>query len=445
MNPAVTIFWLATAVMSVTAALFVLIPLWRAMRRPSPQVSQRDINIALFRERGAELEQELASGQIERDQFDSLMLELQQSLLSDVADDGKQDDEADNDANDPQAGRGARYARHRHGKGSLPALGSWLAPSRWKPASVRTLLPPLLAVVLMSAAAYRLYSEWGYMEDVRFADLFQRTVNKEEGSPETQTLILALGAAVRQDMDRPWVWYFLGRNFADLGMFQEAEIAYWQSSVRLQDDREKAMVLGQMALARYFIAEFVMTPDVMEAIEQARELNPAETTALQLLASDAEDRRDWPEAIGYWRLLIQNDPNSEPAARLRQRIAEAQQLLADDTGPVIEVEVSLADDVRLDPAWWVFVTARDAEREAMPPLAVTRLRVGDLPATVRLDDTLAVGGFNLSSVPRVYVSALITASGTANAAAGDYRAVSEGFDHDGGRQVVELIISEQLP
>ena len=44
----------------------------------------------------------------------------------------------------------------------------------------------------------------------------------------------------------------------------------------------------------------------------------------------------------------------------------------------------------------------------MPPLAATDLVVGNLPMTVRLDNSSAVGPFNLASAENVYVSALVS-------------------------------------
>ena len=45
----------------------------------------------------------------------------------------------------------------------------------------------------------------------------------------------------------------------------------------------------------------------------------------------------------------------------------------------------------------VFVAARNADREGMPPLAAISLVVGNLPIMVQLDNSLAVGPFDLSS------------------------------------------------
>ena len=81
----------------------------------------------------------------------------------------------------------------------------------------------------------------------------------------------------------------------------------------------------------------------------------------------------------------------------------------------------------------------------MPPLAVADITVADLPVRVRLDDSMAVGPFNLSSAESVYVSALISQVGTANRASGDYFAETEAFSLESPPQPVELLISEIVP
>ena len=55
------------------------------------------------------------------------------------------------------------------------------------------------------------------------------------------------------------------------------------------------------------------------------------------------------------------------------------------------------------------------------PLAAQRLTLADLPATVVLDDSMAmVEGMNLSSFKQVVISARVSKTGTAIAQSGDY-------------------------
>ncbi|MDF1765768.1 MAG: c-type cytochrome biogenesis protein CcmI [Gammaproteobacteria bacterium] len=409
------LFWSWAALLTLVAVAFITIPLLRRSRGAISQAlpdTQREENLRLFAEREAELQSDLASGMLEAKEHATLLRELQLSLLDDV-----------------DSGDKAR--------GSESAAGS--PRGHWWLAGIIAVILPLLALSL--------YQRWGYIEDVELMGLFKRTL-ESQGDPEAaQVLVVELGEVVREDGEKPWVWYFLGENFATLGMFNEAQIAYLQAAERLQGEPEESLVLGRAALALYIRSEFEFTPELDALIARAREINPNEIAIIQLLAADAQNRGDYAAAIANWRLLIQNNPNSLEAQSLRAEIANAQRLLRESSGepaegPVIEVRLALADGIEVDPNWRVFVAARNAEREGLPPLAARDLRAGDLPVSIILDNDAAVGPFNLSSADLVTISALISRSGTANPAAGDYRVLSEPFAHNGEPAVITLLISD---
>jgi cytochrome c-type biogenesis protein CcmH len=419
-------FWLLTICLFIAAALFVVVPLWSANRGGAQESIQlrKAANIALFHERNDEFEAELAEGNLDQSQFDALILELQQGLLADV------DSAAQAAAPEP--------AKTKPKQSQLRGSGI-----------IRNVIP-LALVLFMSVLAYSLYNQWGYIDDVELMDLFRRTVNNTADIEETQSLIVRLGEVVQADADKEWAWYFLAENFANLNMFPEAQIAYRQAANRIEAGPEKALILGRVALAMYITADLKLTPEILEVVEEARALNPNERSILQLLAADADQRRDYQSAIAYWRLLIQSSPNSGQARLLRESIAAAQSLMADsgqdiDTGPVVEVKLRLTEGIELDPNLRVFIAVRNAQREGLPPLAATQLRVADLPVTIRLDDASAVGPFNLSSANTVFVSALVSFTGTANPGSGDYRVVSDSFVHNGQHAVIDLVLSERVP
>ncbi|MEX0965441.1 MAG: c-type cytochrome biogenesis protein CcmI [Pseudohongiellaceae bacterium] len=416
-------FWIFTAFLFLLAIGFVLVPLWTRSRAESFVVdaSRKDENIALFQERSDDLENELATGNLDQAQFDVLMLELQQSLLSDVS-----EEESSQQPRDKNTKKEKNKAQHYN------------------------MVIPLVLCLLMPLLAYGLYNQWGYMDDVELMGLFQRTVNNRDNPQESQALIVSLGEAVQEDDSQEWAWYFLAENFASLGMFNEAEIAYQQSAARMEDTPEKALVLGRVAMAKYILADFKFTEEILGVIDQARQINPNEMSILQLIAADAQERGDDETAIEYWRLIIQSDPNSEQAQILRRSIAEAQQRLGQGgaevgTGPTIEVNLSLAQGVELVPDLRVFVAVRNAEREGMPPLAATELTVSDLPATIQLDNSYAVGPFNISSADTIFISAAVSFAGTATLESGDYRSQTDNFSHNGQHAVISLEIADRIP
>jgi len=402
---------------------FVLLPLLirNSAESFAEDASRKNENIALFQERSDELENELASGNLSQAEFDVLIQEMQQSLLSDVSDE--------------ELVLKSKTQKEKKAAAKTPATN---------------LAIPLLLCLFMPFVAYGLYSEWGFKNDVELMGLFQRTVNNTDNPQESQDLIVSLGEVVQADDDRPWAWYFLAENFASIGMFTEAEIAYTQSAVRMEDTPEKALVLGRVAMAKYILAEFTFTAGILDVIGEARAINPNEISILQLIAADAEEREDFETAIEYWRLIIQSNPNSEQAQTLRRSIAIAQQRLAGDgqdgaAGPTIEINLSLAEGMELDGSLRVFVAVRNAAQEGLPPLAAIDLTVADLPANIQLDNSYAVGPFNISSADTVFVSASVSFTGSATPTSGDYRSQSDNFSHNGQRAVISLEIIDRVP
>ena len=424
-------FWILTAALFTLAMLFVLVPLLRKSDLSEDGEKVRnEANISLFKEREQELEAELAAKSIDVKQFNSLLIELKQNLLSDVVD--------DNDQSIPSKRiKKTQGKRLTNNKSAQEKFLTW------------NIGFPILLTFLIPLLAYSLYDRWGYIDEVEMMDLYQRTVQNVDDLEEAQALIVSLGQAVQEDDGQPWAWYFLGENFSNIGMFNEAEIAYVRSADLFDATPEKALVLGRVAMVKYINSDLQLTPGVTGVIDEARAINPNEITILQLLASDASSNEDYATAISYWRLLIQADPNSQQAQTLRANITAAQQILAQQSpsseeGPVIDVTVSLADDLELNSSLRVFIAARNADREGMPPLAATDLVVGNLPMTVRLDNSSAVGPFNLASAENVYVSALVSQAGIAAPQPGDYRVVSESFSHNNEQAEISLIISETV-
>lgn len=402
---------------------FVLLPFF--LRNPNQSSSffftRKELNVSLFEDKKYSLDKDFEEGLLSPEVHSQLINELKSNLLSDV-----------------------NYDQEQF---KIPKKLSRLSS-----------LAAVFAVLLIPVASYSLYGYWGYSQHENIRGLYERTAANRDDLDEARELISALGAVVMGEPESnplPWAWYFLGENFSMLGLYSEAEVAYRQSSDRLIGESEQALSLGRLALVRYILDEFVITPRVRAAIQQTRRLNPNEIAVLQILASDAETREDYREAIANWRLLIQADPNSSQSNLLRQKVTDAQLLLAatDDLAlsssstisPSISVSLSLADSLKVGGDTVVFVAARDVDKEGSPPLAVAVLSVKDLPSVVTLTDDQAVGPFKLSSAKSVNLSALISFSGVANPQSGDIRAVSESILLSDEPSEVSLILSSRLP
>ena len=407
------LFWTLAALLAVMAIAFFVIPFYRANGGDEEAVGsvQRSENLLLFAERESELAEDLAAGEIDSEEHATLLRELQQSLLDDVQD-----------------------TRPKRAPIAISSR-AWLVIG--------------LIAVSLPAVSVTLYQRWGFIDDVQVMGLFQESLAAQGDVAAASALVTELGELVKNGSENPWVWYFLGENFATIGRFNEAEISYRQAAERLSGQPEEALVLGRAALALYIKSEFRFTPELNALIEQAQAINPNEIAVIQLLAADAQNRGDYAAAIANWRILIQLDPNSPEAQALRGEIANAQRLLREESGeeivgPEIEVRLALAEGLSLDPNLRVFVAVRSAEREGMPPLAAVGLSVADLPTTISLDNSSQVGPFNISSADLVRVSALVSLNGTANPSRGDHRVVSDDFAHNGQHAIVTLTISDEV-
>ncbi len=414
-------FWSLFIALLLLASAFILWPLRaRSSIRRVPDSLDRDhANLTIYQERLAELENDQVNGRIDQGQFDELKFELERNLLADV-------DEEPDAAGADQAASGQDRA--------------WTSASR---------LVPLLLLICLPVISYLAYQQWGFRDELALRDLFERTQNVQDDPQQMMSVIEDLSDYVAANPDSGWAWYFLAQNLIAIGQLEPASMALQRASSLIEQPQDKAFLLGRYALNEYLRSGQQMTEQVRDIISQAQRLDPNQMFALQILALDAEQQGDVQGAITYWQRLLQGAPGGEDASFLREHIAGLQAQIdtpdgpEDGSGPIIDVELELAPGLELAPQTRVFVSALDVNGRGQP-LAAKALTVGDLPATIRLDNSSAVGPFNLSSAEMVYVVATVSSGGTATVQAGDYQARSEEFQHSGSHAVITLEISDQV-
>ncbi len=413
-------FWYFAAALLVLAALFVLLPLWKFHQSGESSRARRErTNLFIFKERIAELEAELAAGTLEQENFDDLKSELERSLLSDV--------QAVADANSDTGKQ----------------TSTWRSPSR--------LIPIALTLIIIPGSIY-LYREWGFQDELALAQLYERTQQGVDNPEDARDLIFSLGAIIEEDRENGWAWYFLAQNLVNIGQFPEASMALERAGEYIEEPQDRVVVLSQYAFLEFMLAEQKLTDKVQGIIDQAQRLDPNQLLILQILGMDAEQRADYQSAITYWRRMLQLTPPGEEAQLLEGMIANAQQQLSASNrqdavagdGPSIDVELSLAPGLDLDPTTRVFVSALELNGRGQP-LAAEVLTVADLPTTITLDNSDAVGPFNISSAEMIYIVATASSSGTANVQSGDYQTKTEGFAHSNQHAIIQLQIADEVP
>lgn len=418
-------FWFFAAALVVLAVLFVLLPLWKIHRAgDSGRARREQTNLLIFQERVAELDAERAAGTLEEENFQQLKRELQRSLLTDV----------DAGAADVQ--------------GKVEGNASLLSLSR---------MIPLLLVLMVPPATYLLYQQWGYQDELELAQLGERTRAGVTNAEEARDLIFAIGEVVQSEPENGWAWFFLAQNLVNLGQFPEAAMSLERAAANITEPQDRAEILSQQAYLEYFLAEQKLTDKVQGIIDEIQLINPNHQIVLDILGMDAEQRGDYQTAITYLRRILQTTPPGPAADDLNMRIANAQQQLAASgaapqdagqaaagEGPTIDVQLSLGADLNLPADTRVFVSALEVNGRGQP-LAAEAITVGDLPITITLTNSDAVGPFNLSSAEQIYIVATASSSGTANVQAGDHQARSEGFAHGNTHAIIPLVIENIVP
>ncbi len=377
-----TLFWAIGAALAAGVLALVLRPLLRAA--PGAGVSQRDLNISIYRDQLRELDADLAAGKLAQSEHAGARAELEARLLADAA------------APDAPAARSG-------GRGLAVALGAAL---------------PIFAVALYFAVGSPLAIV--PQPDTHAADTAQLVAMVER-----------LGARLREHPDDTEGWKLLGRSNAVLGRFPEAADAYAKAAARSPRDPQILVDFADvLAMARGQRLEGEPERLVLRALE----IDPENLKGLALAGTAAFERRDYAAAARHWERMLPLMPSgSEDARQIRGSLDEARAQLGKapagkKLAGVVRLSPRLAAQAAPDDT--VFVFARAVEGPPMP-LAVKRARVRELPLEFELDDSMAMApGMTLSKHARVVVGARVSKSGQAAPQPGDLQGASAAVAND---------------
>lgn len=390
-----TELWLGMALLSVLAAAFVLYPVYKAhttVDTVEDEVDRKVMNIGIFQERLAELDDELNAGNLDQENYAALKLELERNLLQDV-DNGER----------PQA-----------------------APLN---ATKQMIVTALLLALLVPALGLVLYQEYGRADDLALA--LNRPADPFNGQqPTLEQAVTELQSRLSRDPENPEGWYLLANTLMGMQRYQEAADGYARALQFLpQDAPQYAGVNGQLAQALFFANQGQMNDRIRAEVEKTLALEPFEMTALGLLGIEAYESQRYEDAIGFWRKALTN-ASGEQAASLKSGLRSARDKLleagkaAPEIPELTAVQLRLAVSIkpelldRVQPDQPVFIFARPVGGRM--PLAAVKLSVADLPTEVVLDDSLAMQPeMRLSMADTVEVAARVSTSGELRAAAGD--------------------------
>ena len=422
------LFWILASLIMLAALVLVVPALMRvgASGRDVPG----DANVALYRERLAELDRERDRGEVDAQRYAALREDLERGLLADI---GRQES--------------PRAAAHR--------------PPYWMAVTIAVAVPVCgLTIYLWLGSPHAL--------DSRSPP--PATVADTEPTPSVEAMIASLAARLADNPADGDGWLLLGRSQVVLERFDAAIRAFERAHALLGD---APTLLVDWAEAEAGMAGSRFPANALRRLDRALELDPDHEKALWLggFAEAQNGRTDI--AIARWeRLLALQAAGSreesiviELLAQLRgtgdttpaassdaTESTESTEAVGSTSGDAsangarIVVEVSIAPDlaVELGASEPVFVFAR-APASTGPPVAVARTVVGALPTTIVLDESNAmVPSMSLASVERVLVTARVARSGTANRTSGDVEGVS-GPVAVADPAPVEIVLSQIVP
>ena len=430
------VFWLVAAALSALVLLFIVPPL--IATPASRAVDQQTQNVAIARQRLAELDKAREDGALDEEDYQEGRRELEQALALDIA----QLDSARN------AGAAVRE------RSSAAAL----------------MLPVVLAFAI-PATAGTIYLLVGQPAAVGGVPVQGGQAGAgAPGQPSIEEMIDQLKERLAQNPDDARGWSILARTSMRLERYDDAVLAYDRLNALTPGDAD---VLVQYADALAMQSGGRLEGRATELLREALDLQPDHPQALWLAGMAAEARGEYAAALAHWtRLLPQLAEEPETRSRLESMIddlegrAEAQgvALEAPPVAPALTasatdarqdeppsdanltVKVSLAPELAAStaPDDTVFVFARAEEGPPMP-VAAARRRVGDLPFEVVLDDSRAmVPDIKLSSFDRVDVIARVSRSGQPVAASGDLEGLVESVSTGAGAEL-ELVINRRVP
>lgn len=404
------LFWLIIGGMLAAALLCVIPPLLR--RHVVAPGDRRELAVAIYRAEQAEVERELKAGSLSAEHYADVQRELERRLVD---------------------GAGETLA----------------APARATSNVARRAGIAALLLALIPSAALVLYMRIGnpVAAAVQNDSHTAQPDGHETSAGSLEVMLSRLAMRLKRAPDDPDGWAMLARSYTVLERHDDAAAA-WRRALSLTPRDPQWLADYADALASANNGD--LGGEAMQSIRTALAIDPDNPKALALAASAAFDERDYPLAIQLWeRLEKVSAAGSEVAVQVRKNIDETRRLAAADStagqasaeqaaGPAsparattqrntssasasLEVHVRLSPEMsqHASPTDYVFVYARAANGPRMP-LAVQRLRVSQLPATVRLDDSMAMApGLTLSAFNAVTVEAHVSASGDAQATPGD--------------------------
>ena len=407
---------LAGASVVLLGALLVVPLLRRDSRSGQDGGGVQMLNAAVLREQLADLDRELAAGELTQDSYDKSRQEIERRALEEASE------------------------AHRTGddQGRRPWLAIGLA-------------------VCVPAVVAALYLYLG-SPDALNPDKNAGTSNEGGHALGQQQIVAMVQRLAERLQDNPndgAGWLMLAKSYGVMGRFPESAAAYGRAIALLSPD---AQVLADFADTVAMSQGRKLAGEPERIVRQALAVDPNNIKALALSGTAAFERQDFRGAITEWQKILVLVPEGSQAASGIQnsiRAAEAQLVAADGSagrqvGDAKPAVAGIAGTISLDPALarrvgpgdTLFVFARAADGPRMP-VAMYRVPATGFPVGFLLDDSMSMTpNFRLSLQKQVVVGARISKSGDAQPRSGDLEGFSATISP--GTQGVLVVIGSEV-
>jgi len=393
-------FWGAMLLLLLIAIIATIFPLLRVRERKS--LAYKTSNIQLHEEKLNELNLDLEEGRIDQVAYKVARQELDRELLIDTPVESKE-----------TAGHHYAVEAKKH-----PALA-------------------LAIAVFLSTLSLLVYMQLGMHADVE-EQAAASAHNADKSVPSVDQMVAKLEKYLQENKGELKDWVMLGRSYKHLGRFGEAANAFATANqmeknpqVLLEHAEVVALMNGQRfneQARKLSLEALALAPDNVNALwfsgvaefqfanyrESIKHLSQLSSVA----AEDAEVDRSIRHYISQAReqLIVAG----ESVASMDELLPPVKKVAATPARLKVKVDISAEARKNFAAGDVVFVYAKALKGPKMP-LAAQRLTLADLPASVVLDDSMAmVEGMSLSAFKQVVVSARVTKTGAAIAQSGDY-------------------------
>lgn len=439
-----TSFWVVAGILTIGALLFILPTLLRKGNSRTGIIREA-ANVSIYRDQLAELEADLRSDVLSKEQYEQSKRELQQRMVQDVP------------------------------EGKFMASVVMTGGNR---SNIATITVMVLAIPLLAVSLYLWLGNTKGLTPQPTPE--QMPMAEEAGHQNFSSVLDSLIARLREQPNDLEGWIMLGRTYAIMQRFNEAKVAYEQV-LALSPESPELLVDYADIVAMTNDGSLLGKP--MELVNKALSLDPKNPKALALAGTAAFEQKNFKQAAAYWeKLLVQIPPESKLAQSVKESIAEAKSLAtgkgstmagmqtqtpnSQNTPPAADksvvagagagtaavatgstlsgtVTLSTAFAGKVSPDDTLFIFARATEGPPMPR-AIAVKKVRDLPASFLLTDGMgARPDLKISNVPQLIISARITKSGKAMPESGDLQGFSQKVKP--GDKNINIVIDQQVP